>query len=56
MSGLSSNIRAGHKFCHLFLKADIVPLSQPVADAQIISFGVNTLIEFSTFTDSKHCM
>jgi len=49
-------MRAGHKFCHLFLKANVVTLSQPVADAQIGSFRVNTLIEFSTFEDSKQCI
>lgn len=56
MSGLSSNIRAGHKFCHLFLKAVVVTLSQTVADVQIISSRVNTVIEFSTFADGKRCV
>ena len=56
MSGLSSDRRSGHKFCHLFLKADVVTLSQLVADAQIISFRVNTVIEFSTFADSTQCI
>jgi len=56
MSGLSSNVRAGCKFCLLFLKSVVVTLSQTVADAQIISFRVNTVIEFSTFVDSKQCI
>jgi gluconate kinase len=56
MSGLSSNIRAGHKMCHRFLKADVVTLSKPVADTQIISLRVNTVRELSTFAYSKQCI